>query len=170
MSRVRSIGVGVALALFVYVGAMATNTRVEALSTIVQGALEVDMAWEWFDGEWFVGFGPGFLAIPAALMLALLLCGGLPLAGLSFLIETRQGRPPYWCLPFQIVSCGLSSLLLALYIPALFYGGVDLANPDDWALVSFLGYLGFQLIMGIIAIPVWRRLVVYAPRESVLQT
>jgi hypothetical protein len=135
MSRLGIIGIGSTLALFVYLGATATDTRVGALSAIVQSALEADMEWEWFDGQWFVGFGPGLLEIPAAITFLLLLFGGLPLAGMTF--------------------SGVN---------------VDMATPRDWAALYFLGYLGFQLVMGFIAIPVWRRLVVYPTREPILQT
>lgn len=140
MSRLGIIGIGSTLALFVYLGATATDTRVGALSAIVQSALEADMEWEWFDGEWFVGFGPGLLEIPAAITFLLLLFGGLPLAGMAFRIESDR--------VLRVVVSG----------PGCVRSGY------------FLGYLGFQLVMGFIATPVWRRLVVYPTREPILQT
>src|SRR4029453_154702 len=92
MSRVHMIGVSAALAVFVYIGAITTDTHVGALMTIVQSALKADMEWERIDDVLFIGRnGPGMAGIPAAVAFLLLLFGGLPLAVFGLLLE-RQWR------------------------------------------------------------------------------
>src|SRR4030095_10027435 len=88
MSRVHMIGVGAALAVFVYIGATTTDMHVGALMTIVQSALKADMEWEWIDDVWVIGRKvPVIAGIPAAVPFLLLLFGGLPLAVFGLLLE-----------------------------------------------------------------------------------
>jgi hypothetical protein len=162
------IGVGAALAVFVYLGATATDTRVGALITIVQSALEADMEWQWVDDVSAIGInGPGIAGIPAAVAFLLLLFGGLPLAVFGLLIErqwtaitTQPQRPlhlPYAVLMFQIVSMGLSTFGLAMMGDALVWALSEgmMVRISDWFLPA---YFALQILASIAVIPVWRRL------------
>jgi hypothetical protein len=180
MSRVRIIGVGAALAVFVYIGATATDTRVGALMRIVQSALEADMEWQWIDDVSAIGInGPGMAGIPAAVAFLLLLFGGLPLAVFGLLIDrqwtaipTQPRRPlhlPYAVLMFQIVSMGLSAFGLAMMGDALVWALSEgmMVRLSDWFLPA---YFALQILASIVVIPVWRRVLLNASdvRTSVL--
>lgn len=157
MSRIRKIGVGAAMALFVYQGATATDTHVGTVSAAIQATLESEMELEWL-GEWFIGGGgPWFVEIPALVGILLLLFGGLPLALFGLLIDQqgsgvltewrRSLRVPYAVLMFQIVS-------MALSVVGLMMGGILLA------------YFGVQIVASVAVIPVWRRRLAYGISPS----
>lgn len=162
------IGVGAALAVFVYLGATATDTRVGALIRIVESALEADMEWQWIDDVSVIGInGPGIAGIPAAVAFLLLLFGGLPLAVFGLLIErqwtaitTPPRRPlhlPYAVLMFQIVSMGLSTFGLAMMGDVLVWALSEgmMVRISDWFLPV---YFAVQILASGAVIPVWRRL------------
>lgn len=166
------IGVGTALVVFVYLGATATDTRVSALMTIVQSALEADMEWQWIDDISVIGIsGPGIAGMPAAVAFLLLLFGGLPLAVFGLLIDRQwtaiqtQRRPlrlPYGVLMFQIVSMGLSAFGLAIMGDALVWALSEgmMVRLSDWFLPA---YFALQILASVVVIPVWRRLVLSTP-------
>jgi hypothetical protein len=146
------IGVGAALAVFVYIGATTTDRHVGELMTIVQSALKADMEWEWIDDVSTIGInGPGIAGIPAAVAFLLLLFGGLPLAVFGLLLEwtgvsseqRRYLHVPYAVLVFQIVSMALSVFWIVVTAPY-----------SRWT----LPYLSIQILGSIAVIPVWRRL------------
>jgi hypothetical protein len=149
------LGVGAALAVFVYIGATTTDRHVGELMTIVQSALKADMEWEWIDDVSTIGInGPGIAGIPAAIAFLLLLFGGLPLAVFGLLLERqwkgvsseqrRYLHVPYAVLVFQIVSMTLSVFWIVVTAPY-----------SRWT----LPYLSIQILGSIAVIPVWRRLV-----------
>lgn len=167
------IGVGTALVVFVYLGATATDTRVSALITIVQSALEAEMEWQWIDDISVIGInGPGIVGMPAAVAFLLLLFGGLPLAVFGLLIDrqrtaiqTQPRRPlhlPYAVLMFQIVSMGLSAFGLAMMGDALVWALSEgmMVRLSDWFLPA---YFALQILASVVVIPVWRRLVLSTP-------
>ena len=165
MSSLRILSVSVALAVFVYMGANAADARVGQVKTAVQSVLTADQPFEWFGEIWIPNDEPLVIQFVADLALMAVLFGGLPLATFGLLVERewagerierrRCPHTPYSCLTFQIVSCGTSTLFLALFIPEFLFHE---HSVFDWGFaVVFPGYLALQLVLGIAAIPVWRR-------------
>jgi hypothetical protein len=176
MTRLRVLSIGAALSAFVYAGANATDAHVETVKSAVQSVLTADEQLEWF-GEFFLGGEPLVFQLAGYLGLMATLFGGLPLATLGLMIEgqwvgvpmerRRYPNVPYWCLPFQMVSCGVSAFVVVVFIREfLLY---EHPGPPDWGfLVIFPGYFGVQLILGMAAIPAWRRLLLSAPAPRVI--
>jgi hypothetical protein len=161
------IVIGASLAAFVYLGATVIDARVGALMTDVQSALKAEMqsGFDLIDCLCAPSAGgTSVLDLLAAVALLLVLFSGLPLAGMALAIERSHRRPPYWCLALQIVSCGFSALMLTIFT------AVGMSEWREPPFIAFTGYFSVQLIAGLAAIPVWRRLVVYPSRESILQT
>jgi len=102
MSRARIIGVAAALAVFVYLGATATDTRVGELIKAVQTALKTDRPMPFDLIDCFCApsvSGPRFLEIPMAVAFVVVFFGGLPLAVFGLLIEwqwTEVEPEPCW--------------------------------------------------------------------------
>jgi hypothetical protein len=176
MSRARSIGVAAALAMFVYLGATATDTRVGELITAVQAALKPDgpMPFDLIDCLCAPSVsGPRFLEIPMAVAFVVVFFGGLPLAVFGLLIEWQWTevqperrhylRVPYSVLMLQIVSMGFSGLWLALIGPDFLWALSEPSSLPMQASEWFLpAYLTVQILASIAVIPVWRRLVASA--------
>jgi hypothetical protein len=176
MSRLRIVTIGAALAVFVYVGVTATDTRVGALRTAVESALRADAHVDWIDCM-CASSGNTFLDASAGVAILIVLLGGLPLAIFGLLIERqwagvpaerrRYPRVPYWFLLFQIVSCSCSALVLTVFVPELLFP-VGMPGSHDWAFIALMAYLTAQLIVGLAAVPIWRRFGVCQPREQIL--
>lgn len=160
MSRVRILAVAAVVAL----GYAAANAVDAALGDLLQLARMIN------------GAANILIDIPAGIAFLVMSLGGLPLAAFALIGELqlaslpveqrRYPRMPYWCLPFQIVSCGLSAFFLFLFAREfLLY---EHTGPPDAAFILAV-YLSLQLIMGIAAVPVCRRFVMIPIPDRILR-
>jgi hypothetical protein len=164
MTSFRIIGVAAALTVSAWVGATATDIRVDLLTATIQAALRTDAQ---FDPSTAIYYPVESTLINSVVTVAflLLLFGGLPVAIHGLLGHREWTRPaeqrlrfvhvPYAVLPFQIVSVLWSGIWLVALTPRVVSVlALGIVDGHDLFLPA---YLAAQFVTGIAVIPVWRR-------------
>jgi hypothetical protein len=142
------------LAVVVWASVNALDAQTARLESVIEAILldrEAGVTGMAFAADWERWRVLDDLALFLVAMIAL---GGLPM-GLLAITADRVGRRPfrfacYACLAVQFVSMFLSAILVALFFPSLW------DKPRPWDLFV-IGYFGAQLLIGIWAVPAWRR-------------